>query len=183
MKAYPEFELHKQQLLETGDYESYLMCFGGHNRLRPFLDILPRLNDRQFWELCRFVWQTDDFWKLLTFDGHIDILNHRKKLYELLRSTRSCRKHFISDKERSQLECLPEIINVYRGFNLEGFDDGFSWTTDIGVAKWFSERYGGHTIISGKCAKDNVIGYLLDRKEFEIVVDPQWVSEKVILKI
>ena len=182
-KRIDEFERYKQELLCKKDYFSYLMCFDSHNCLKPFLEILHLLKDREYWELLRIVYESDDFWKRAQFEGDYLIMNHRKKLFELLASSRPGRDYFMEDEERRQFDELPPSITVFRGFNMVEFSDGYSWSTSMQVAIWFAQRFKGDMIVAGRCSKKSVIGYLLGREEFEIVIDPKLVTGKKIQRI
>lgn len=67
-------------------------------------------------------------------------------------------------------------ITVYRG----GVKKGFSWTTDINVAKWFSKRYNGNgTVWVATVTKDDIIGYYDGRNEKEVIAAYQAVEHLI----
>jgi len=76
---------------------------------------------------------------------------------------------FFTDDEK-RWEKLPNEITVYRG----GDDMGLSWTTEIKVAEFFQRRYhdGAGRVFQSTIMKRDVLAYLTDRSESEIVADP-----------
>jgi hypothetical protein len=71
------------------------------------------------------------------------------------------------------------LLRVFRGgppFNLRG---GFAWTTDPKVARRFANGAGvrtpqaGGIVISGLVRHRDVIAYITDRNESEVIVDPR----------
>ncbi|APH20894.1 hypothetical protein [Clostridium botulinum] len=74
-----------------------------------------------------------------------------------------------------------DIITIYRG---EGdmstpYDEAYSWTIDIDVAKWFAERFNDNgKVYNGKVYKgyirqEDILDYIEDRNEKEILVFPE----------
>lgn len=72
------------------------------------------------------------------------------------------------EEERAAFAALPDPVVVYRA-DIE--DAGYSWSTDRRVAEFFAHRFGeSHRLVTGQVAKADVIGYLLRRGEFEVLV-------------
>ncbi len=91
----------------------------------------------------------------------------------------------MEDSDRQEWAMLPDDmpVPIYRGFCLDGRDQGLSWTTDKIKAKWFARRaskpYGSDgtpQLAIGRVAKRDVVGYLNGREESEVVVFPEKVE-------
>ena len=71
---------------------------------------------------------------------------------------------------------LPESITVYRGVSGKGKPRGYSWTTDIRVATFFATRFecfGEARLYQATVAKSDVVMFVSDRSEAEVVVVPE----------
>ena len=68
------------------------------------------------------------------------------------------------------LKLLPEEpFTIYRGGHIQGF----SWTTDIELAKWFANRWGKkEPVWKATVSNGDVIGFYNGRKESEVIVYP-----------
>lgn len=65
------------------------------------------------------------------------------------------------------------VVPVYRG--QETMHDGFgiAWSTDVKVAEFFATRWGRPGIvIEGKVSPSKVLGWLTNRNESEVIIDP-----------
>ncbi|MGZ4963184.1 MAG: hypothetical protein ACXWC8_11570 [Limisphaerales bacterium] len=175
-------EKFRREAADKGDYERFLSLHASEDYLSAFLEILPRLTDKDYWALLRQVWVMDDFWKLTFGSGQTNIGEHQEKLKELIASPRPCREHFLAANDASALRRMPEVIAIHRGYKLTSLADGFSWTTDIETAKFFANRFGAGSgfIVTGKCQTRDVIGYFTERSESEVVIHPKHVFEKSV---
>lgn len=77
---------------------------------------------------------------------------------------------------------LPGIITIYRGAgtNSTPVNKAISWTTDIGKAYFFASwRYDGKEarIYTAKVKKEDVIEYITDRGESEIITFPECILD------
>lgn len=69
---------------------------------------------------------------------------------------------------------LPDEITVYRG---DCPDGGWSWSTDRAIAEFFAKRWNeGWPLLTGTVEKKYVFGYLTNRGESEIMVNPKHVT-------
>lgn len=81
------------------------------------------------------------------------------------------------DCDLAKFEALPEVLQVYRGQILE-HPVGVSWTLDRDVAKKFARSGGyrvdqdGGAVLCCRVRKELVLGYITQRNESEVVVDP-----------
>lgn len=89
---------------------------------------------------------------------------------------------------KDKIQDLGERMKIYRGIRQEPADlneCGFSWTLKREIAEKFASGDGklfGY-IISGYINRENILGYVLFREEFEIVAKSSQVIEKKIEKM
>ena len=87
----------------------------------------------------------------------------------------------LNESEHEWFEGLGNTFKVYRGCSEDRLD-GLSWTTDREVAMGFA---GGHrgievvapVLVSATCDKVDVLLAVNDREEFEIVVEPEHLTD------
>jgi hypothetical protein len=102
----------------------------------------------------------------------------------------------MTDAEREQLSAMPEMLKVYRGFSHMGGQNGWSWTLDLEKAKFFATYAGGpHRamrgatrcegafVVSGMCHKSDIIAFINERTEWEIIIPASKVSSKIITSL
>lgn len=69
---------------------------------------------------------------------------------------------------------LSGIVTIYRGVGSEEYRDGISWTLDKNKAKWFATRFTQEGVVYSATVKsENILYYITDRNEEEIIVDPK----------
>ena len=80
-----------------------------------------------------------------------------------------------------------DTLTVYRGGNSAStpYEDAYSWTLDINTANFFAIRRGSGPayIVKGEVSKKDVIEYISDRNEQEILVDPSKVNIVDVLNL
>jgi hypothetical protein len=96
-------------------------------------------------------------------------------LRERMPLTRSEVIKFFKYADFSKPTHLPKTFRIYRGtcgISAKKAAKGFSWTTDINIAKFFANRFANCSpiIISTEILIDDVYLYTNDRKENEIVI-------------
>lgn len=65
-------------------------------------------------------------------------------------------------------------VTIYRGVGSEKYRDGISWTLDKSKAEWFATRFTDNGIVySAKVKSKDILYYISDRGEEEIIVDPK----------
>ena len=92
---------------------------------------------------------------------------------ETLKMLRKCNQKYLMGQENYEVyENLPDTFVVYRGLQENAREDGLSWTLSKDVAEWFASRFENDGEIIEKTAyKTEVIAYLNDRDEEEIILD------------
>jgi len=173
-----KLEERQAEHLRDGKYSNYLNCFPEEARLEPFIEIIPRLSDSQYWSLLRDVWTTSE---LIIPDMHTWL--------DLYQAKRPGREHLMTDGERHALAAMPEVITIWRGCGYRSAVGGLSWTTDQDRADVFARIACGSrrrlltgqagtepTVAVGTCRRADVLAYITGCQESEIVVDPKNVT-------
>lgn len=161
------------------DWRTYLLTFGGHERLFPLLSIQASMTDTEYWSSLGEVWQHTEFaapnsaiWEFLLFCN-------RDPVGALA---------IMGASEREVWDALPRVMNVFRGQQSDEDGKGFSWTLCRKRAEWFAYHRGtarmnyvtngrwkpGKGVVFAGCVeKDEVLCYLDGRSEQEILVHPE----------
>lgn len=83
-------------------------------------------------------------------------------------------------KPKIDLSDLDDEIIIYRGEGLKSNkkEKALSWTTDIKVARFFANRFNNNgRVYKGKVKKENIIDFLRDRSESEILVQYKYIYD------
>lgn len=87
---------------------------------------------------------------------------------------------------KEKLKDLPNELVVYRGIGSKSLRDGYSYTLNFDVARFFAFRLSKRDdyveILEAKVKKSDVIEYLTDRNEDEVLILPDKVFDKRIYK-
>jgi hypothetical protein len=155
------------------DYSGFIYAHERPYRLDAVQHIIADLpvNAHEVWNCARIAWtdseniyQNEYEWRTI-FEDWMD----------------DCRESFMTADDVIEWAMLPdsEPIPVYRGFCVDGREQGMSWTTDKIRAKFFAKRFaergiqGAARLAVGKVMKSDCIGYLNERNESEVVVLPE----------
>lgn len=91
-----------------------------------------------------------------------------------------CKSDLQKKKTLESLSCYPEEIIIYRGegSNSTSYQASISWTTNKSIAYLFATKNGAKKsrIITGKIKKENVLEFICDRKEDEIISKSEFVE-------
>jgi len=168
-------EAVKQALAEER-WHSYIYLHERPYRVGALLDIADEVDDATYWELVGSVWiDSENIWQ------------NEDAWDEVLHADREERDRVMDDEDRACLAMLPDEFPIYRGFSVEGREDGLSWTTDKIRAKWFGKRFAelhdGAYLASGVVSKSDVIAHFMGRGESEIVVLPERVRDLTVTEL
>lgn len=181
-----QFKAKKEALAkakEKGDWEACVWLYERPYRLDAFLDISWHLEGPQYWELLGRVWSdTENSWQ--NIDAWREALTADAEGREMM-SDEEVRCAFTLPPEEGGL--LP-MTPVYRGYRFDDALNGFSWTLDVGRAKWFARRlrqddHPAPKVAKGLVAREHVIAYIISRDENEIVALPEHVVEIEIQEV
>lgn len=162
------------EVLDQHDEHHYLTMIERPYRLDALLELAMdgafEAKPQAYWECLRFCWvdseidEEDPVWSQVI---DVDIPG---------------RESFMSAKDRTTLNELPDFVRVWRG--IQGDDsgearrachNGHSWTTDTAVAEKFAFRLArgtGSWLASTSIPKDRIFAYLGHRGESEIIIRP-----------
>lgn len=77
-------------------------------------------------------------------------------------------------KKIGYISDLSGVVMIYRGVGSEKYRGGISWTLDKSKAEWFATRFTDDGIVySAKVKSKDILYYISDRGEEEIIVDPK----------
>lgn len=163
-----QYKTKKQELKkakEKKDWNQYIFWHERPYRFHAFNKIKRHLSDEEYWEVLSSVYQdSENLWQV-------------NNLKQLLESKKKFRNKFMDEREIKFLQNLPETIFIHRGHQTLN-ENGFSWTLSYHKANWFAHRFHKYgEVISGFCKKEEIIGVLLGRNEFEIVVNSQKIEK------
>lgn len=103
------------------------------------------------------------------------------KDFRLFEKLYSCKDEKQKKHTESKLAAFDDVISIYRGEGSQStpYQRAISWTTDINQAYFFAGWRGGESarIISAKVRKPDVLEYISDRGESEIIVLPAKVTD------
>lgn len=69
---------------------------------------------------------------------------------------------------------LSGVVSIYRGVGSEKYRNGISWTLNKSKAEWFATRFTDNGIVySAKVKSKDILYYISERGEEEIIVDPK----------
>jgi hypothetical protein len=162
-----------RKALAEKQWDSYVFL---HERAHRF-DALAKIIDDSHAVL-------DDLWPVIAC-AWSDSENIRQFTYEWLelwRKPSRSKRMAMSRKDRDTWRSLPATLTIYRGVNCEDqFDaeeamlNGLSWTLSRKKAVWFARRGARQPFVAkGTILKRHCFAYFSDRKEEEIVIDPDW---------
>jgi hypothetical protein len=163
-----------ERAVEKENWDSYVWLHERAYRLDAFLDIKDSIAKApDYWMLLGSIWlDSENIWQNL---------DEWRLLFE--EPERGSMEYFMDENDREVFR-IPEnkggmlpTFPIYRGFSVDGGEDGFSWTIDRARAKWFARRWCSedHTpmVAAGTVGRKDVIGYMTGRDEQEIVVLPE----------
>ena len=162
-------------LLDSGDWERYLMLHGSHERLPALLEVLDAelMSHADYWRALRETWEMADV-------VHPDLSTWRA----LFRSARPDREHLMGEAERARLTALPARVIIHRGFAHSEGMRGLAWTLDRERAEFFASDFAtsarlrwlgvpapeGAWVSTVTVARERVLAYLAGRAEDEVIV-------------
>lgn len=159
---------------ENQNWSSYVYLHERPYRLEAFMDIRDAIvKSEVYWRLLGDIWvDSENIWQ--NMEAWRDLFEEPE---------RGSMEFFMDEDDRKAVKLspakggLPPIFTVYRGYNYEGGEDGFSWTLDKPRAKWFARRLCHEDevpmVATGTIGRKDVIGYMSGRGEQEIVALPE----------
>ena len=94
---------------------------------------------------------------------------------EMISFFKKAKKEYImNDEELEVYNNLPDMVTIYRGVRDKKWFRGLSWTLSYEQAEWFATRFDSETSIVYEVTlpKKEIITFINDRNEDEIIIDP-----------
>jgi len=158
---------------EQGDLQQAVMTYEKPFRFKVLAEHEHRMTDPVFWKTVADAWiSSENLWQ------------DAEAINRMLSSPRPKREEMMTPDERNALNAMPSTLTIYRGYSGEGTPWGWSWTSDREKGEWFARRPPGPwqgippdpTLVEATVRKADVIAYLTERDESEIVVNPKRVK-------
>lgn len=156
-------------------YERPYRLYGFQKVMEEAEDQGEPLTDEEYWNLLGSIWTDSE-----------NIYQNEAEWHEYLHADRLNSHAMMEDDERTAMEHLPETLNVYRGFCVDGREAGYSWTIDKDRAIWFAKRLcrpkrgDVPRLASGRCRKEDALAYFTGRGEDEILILPENITDITI---
>lgn len=142
-------------------------------RLEAFMELEHHFSDDDYWTLLGAIWtDSENIWQNEE-DWRTCFTEHRSGRVD----------HLMEDEEREVYKSLPPVMTVYRGYRRSDRADGLSWSLSEERAKWFATRFPSQEeesprVTKGQVKREHVLAYFGSRQEDEIVVFPEWVTDR-----
>lgn len=158
-KFYEQKKRMIQDYLSEKNYSGYIYAHERPYRIMAFIQIEPKLNPQEYWEVFSDVWiDSENIWQ-------------NKSTYKhLLSKHPNFRRHFMSEEDLAVYDSLPEQVVIYRGFLRGKNKTGFSYTLNPEMAQWFANRFGNGEVLERTVSKSKIIAYTNRRGEEEVIV-------------
>jgi hypothetical protein len=167
-------EAKREMLKEAEDKKDWFNWIYIHERpyrLEAFLlkeDEIKK-DPQDYWDLLRFVYT----------DSESPGIN-KKWFKMLLDAPVPQREHFMDEEDRDLFNKLPDVLEIYRGYQEEKAKHGLSFTLDLEKAKWFAQRWKRKgKVVKSTVKKKDVVGYTNSRSEQEIIITRRLKLEEI----
>jgi hypothetical protein len=164
------FALKKEEIVEAqkaGDWRRYVFMHERPFRFNALQAVQDKfINGEDYWRVVGNVWTDSE-----------NIYQHFAAWKRLWGSDLAGRQAMMDEDELEELAAMPEILTVYRGFELKSAQRGLSWTTNRDKAVWFAKRLREprqkSLVAQATVQKKDVLAYFNGRNENEVVVLPR----------
>lgn len=171
---YNERLRYKQKAAEDAfaeeDWTNFVFIHERPWRLEALVEIANCVeSDADWWSLVARVWVDSE-----------NIREWQSTWDTILNMDRPGQNAMMDEDDQKALAAMPETITIFQGCT-DVRDDGWSWTTKRETAEWFANRFanlerGEPMLRMGRVRKENVLAYITNRNESEILVDPEMVD-------
>lgn len=170
-KLIDEFKLKNKKLIESGEIGLFVVRLPESYRMEFICKNLQYIPDNLQYEAFLSAYTSTDYGAIYINE------NVLKKIV----------KQKTKEKKENTLKTIinfPDTIHIYRGIGDKSQKNGFSYTLDPNVARFFAFRHSIHAdevcIIEGDVQKEQIIEYIDNRGEKEVIVLPDTVLNKQI---
>jgi hypothetical protein len=192
-----------ENYITLGSFKDYIMSIPDRSRVWKFHNFTNiksnqkrkdywNIDDKEYWNFLRFLW--------IEYSNDVKRIGHIWT--DLLRSKRTNKEYFMNEEERTFFENLPNEIVVYRGYmgrkytsnlddpfskcfgpdeTIDGMGYSYSLSKEIGLKYYkkyekFNSIDSGYqnSLFEGNVSKKDVLGYINEKKEEEIITIPEF---------
>lgn len=161
-----------KECLENKAWSSFFFMHERPYRLSKFLEVRHLMSDEEYWSNLGSLWSdSENIWQF-------------EKILPTLLAKQTGRDFFMNEEEKKFLNNLPDQFIIYRGHQKRN-KKGYSWTLSYWTANWFAQRFNHKNwgVAEAIVNKKDIIGVLLGRNEYEVVVSPDHLKIKNSKKI
>ena len=161
--SYEHKKLRYAEYLAAKKWESLLFLVEKPYRLDEFRLQQDQMTDEEYWENLGWCYRGSENLHQVPF------------LADLLLSDRPCRERLMDPESAAEFAAMPEVITVYKGFHRGyRYDDDYSFTLSPKTAEWFARRFDrpAPKVLTGLVQKGDVLAYMDQRGEKEILIEP-----------
>lgn len=172
---FEDSEKYEKWLKQTEDYinkidswDSILLMIRKPYRLAYFKYVNTFLSSKDFAEMLITCWLEADF-----VSNDVNVSKEEVISWFM----KADKKYLMNNDEQQILKEMPDHVKIYRGVGEAKYKNGFSWTLNLEIAKFFAKRFAG----AGKktyiyeCIidKGEILCYTDARGEAEVIVNPK----------
>lgn len=145
-------EQHHKECFDKKDYRRLFCIIDKPFRLEWFKKLYNDIPQKDKLEIFKGIYSSMEY-------GFKEISNNMlKELY----------KNYNFDRSK-----FDDIVIIYRGeaSKSNSYKNAYSWSLDLETAMWFANRFNSNgKVYKGKVKKENILDYITDRDEDEILV-------------
>lgn len=150
-----------ENALEQGLFDAEVMMRIPQRRLEKLIEYTAKclMPPDKAWRIARSTW--------LELDEVYQYRNDWEQFFNLFMPYRD---DFMIKRELDHLSQLPDEIKIYRGYDRALGRSGLSWTMSKLIASQYANRFKSLKIAQGMVKKEDVVGYIVMRGHYEIVL-------------
>lgn len=153
-----------EQAKDSKDFSHFIFLHERPYRLLAFDECKEMMEPEEYWTLLHSIWiDSENIWQ------------HQSLWVHLLSAT--IPGSFMTSEEQDQLNRLPDLVTIYRGYEKGRNARGMSYTLNPEKAKWFANRWKNPKypgVVKERCIKKSrIFAFTNDRNEEEVIVLPK----------
>lgn len=161
-------EIRFNELLSSGNYKSLFTFIDKPYRLEWYYKLYNKIPDEDKYDIFIDIYTGSEY----GFNNYnIDFIK------DVIRYKRTNNENY---------NMLEDVITIYRGEGSKStpYNKAYSWTTNIEIARFFAKRFDNNgNIYKAQVNKEDIIDYLCNRNEEEIIVYPHNVYNVELLEV
>lgn len=134
-------------------------------KLTCFKYICEFLDDKDYGQLLKDCWTMEEY---TSRNPNIT----KKEMVSLFKKAK--KEYMMDEDELKVFQNLPDEVTIYRGVRDRKWQKELSWTLDYEQAEWFATRFESkeQIVYEVTLPKKEIITYINDRDEQEVIIDP-----------